>query len=145
MVDTCVARFALCAHARFGILKKWLRDNPSGRIAVSGELLDEYRGCFSVLTAYRALNRFGRVLRAVENNVEGARSIITEIGHKSDDLHILALMHATGVRIICTEDADLIDDVKNTALLSPKRKVYPEGNDQSAKRLLAAHGHHGHP
>lgn len=63
---------------------------------------------------------------------------------KSNDLHIIALAHASGARLLFSNDENLHKDFKNPAIINgPRGKVYSTSEDKSftedKRRLLTHH------
>ena len=59
---------------------------------------------------------------------------------KSDDEHIIALALVSGARILCTTDADLMDDFRDRLLLAPQGKIYSHAShDLMLRRKCPKH------
>ncbi len=86
----------------------------------------------------RVLGQAARARKIADNLIEIELGKVAELGIcKSNDSHMLALARAGNVRLQCTEDADLIVDFRNKAIIDN-----PRGNIHSASRhnhLLSKH------
>lgn len=105
------------------------------RVALGGRLTAEL-----ARTKLRGLllewSRSGRICRHADRDVDAKEE---EFGKKricSDDPHVLALAEICGCRLFYSNDGPLIEDFKNTRLLSPKGKVVTPKTKQEQARLL---------
>lgn len=115
----------------------WLTDPyGDGAVVLGGS---KYRGELGkhrkAIDFFVKLSQAGR-LREVDDkavNAEAAR-IEKAKACESDDEHVIALARVSGARVVCTEDQDLFEDVKDKGLLDkPRGRVY---RDASHKKLL---------
>jgi hypothetical protein len=102
-------------------------------VAVGGKLLDELRN-----TKIRDLlvewERGGRLVKVAAHLVDQEEQAL---GHcQSNDRHVIALARAGHVRLIYTDDQNLIDDIKNPALVAPKGKVVRTSTAAKTARSL---------
>lgn len=67
--------------------------------------------------------RSGCVVRLNDKDVDTEEAIFAKKGIKSDDPHVLAVAKLSSSRVLYTNDAPLMEDFKNTKLLSPKGKI----------------------
>lgn len=142
LVDADVSIAVLGLACTFPILRRWLLRNPSGKLALCPELAEEYR-CRDVIKLVKQLDYDGRVLRPVRVRYEQERAAVGVLRCRSNDQHVIALLRSTGVRLICTRDRDLMDDVQDRDILNPSAKIYNEARRTSAQGLLRTYGEYG--
>ena len=91
------------------------------KIVAGGQLLDEL-----ARTALRELlvewQRAGVVQNVSADQVETQSAKVSQ-DCKSNDHHVVALAIEGGARLLYSDDAELIADFKNVALISPKGKA----------------------
>ena len=68
-------------------------------------------------------DRAGILIRVESDEIDDAEKSILSIGINSDDPHILALAKVSRTRLLYTEDRELMDDFRNTQVLTPKGVV----------------------
>lgn len=92
------------------------------RITVGGELLKELSK-----TRIRQLlvewTRIGQTLRVDNAQINSALSCINTRILKSNDAHVVALSIASNTMLIYTDDSLLIQDLKNSMIVTSKRKI----------------------
>ncbi len=108
------------------------------RIVYGVKIIEEYCKDERFHSMLRVLEQAGRARKIADNLIEVELEREAELGIcKSNDSHILALARAGNVRLLCTEDADLIVDFRSKSLIDN-----PRGNIYSASRhnhLLRRH------
>jgi hypothetical protein len=112
-------------------------DRGKIKVVCGGALIDEYR-LAGVLRVIRALDQAGRVRIVPSKDVDSETDRLRHAGVcRSNDQHIIALARVSGVRVLCTRDAELHADFKNPKLISkPRGQIYQTERHQ---RLLAKH------
>ncbi|PCI04551.1 MAG: hypothetical protein COB78_09650 [Hyphomicrobiales bacterium] len=93
------------------------------KIAVGGKLYRELAQT-RFLGLMIELKRIGLLVTIDDALVFSETKKVEELKLKSDDPHILALSRVSGVKLIYTEDKNLITDFKDTAIISPKGKIF---------------------
>ena len=115
ILDNCLAADFANKKPELVDLEKYFR--KGGSMVYSPELFGEYPKKMYGLIA--ELGRAGKAKLVKLNDVALDTTII-----ESNDIHILKLAIKTGVRALCSVDQALINDFKNTQVISPKGKVY---------------------
>ncbi len=95
-------------------------------LVYGGKLLDEYRRMPNVYRLLLELDRAGKTRKVSDADVN-AECVTLEKADlcRSNDHHIIALARVGKVRLLCTDDADLIDDFNSKHPLDkPRGKVY---------------------
>jgi predicted nucleic acid-binding protein len=112
--------------------------NRKIKIVYGGELTREYKQMANFWRLLAVLDRQGSTRKVDDMSVERETKKIAASGIcRSDDPHILALARVGRVRLICTEDQNLREDIRNPNLLtSPRGNVY---NVTSHYQLLRKH------
>ncbi len=90
-----------------------------GLLVYGGKLASEFERCGRAASFLMELVRQGRAVRIPE--AELARAMRTLPACRSNDAHVLALVCASGVRTVCTEDRTLWDDLKDRMIVPPPR------------------------
>jgi len=110
---------------RYVPLLEWVLSGR-GLLVYGGTKYDtEIDGVQVARTFFAQRLRAGQAFLASKADVDAEEAKIAAMPHDSDDEHILALARVTGARTVCTEDADLMSDFKNTKLVPPPRgRVY---------------------
>ena len=99
-------------------------------------------GAFETEVGHRQRRRLDIYVRAGQARVVPAsqfaadeRALRARTDRRSNDPHVLALARATGVRLLYTNDDDLVEDFKNKKFIDqPRGKVY---SSAANARLLA--------
>ena len=121
----------------------WL-SSPGGRLVVGGKLRSEMRRDRRFARWLKTNLQYGRARSVPDRVVEDREN---ELGRTnvctSNDVHVLALALVSGARLLYTNDAALIADFKNPAVIAnPRGKVYTTVRTPrfttTHKRLLAA-------
>ena len=111
----------------------------SVRIVYGGDkLIDEYE---------RIGKKFRRLLLTLDKKGMARKEAAGKINQKEDDFrknpqcrsndqHILALAWVSKVRLLCTDDTDLMQDFKDIKFLWPKGSIY---NSQHHQQLISRH------
>lgn len=96
------------------------------RIVYGGRLTQEYAGNRRVAAAVVALLRAGRARRVSDATLNAKTVEVSDGGElESDDPHIIALAVLSGVRLLCSHDADLCRDFRNPKIISkPRGNIY---------------------
>lgn len=133
IIDNNVVQRILCdkSDPKFCKLSRCLFEGkPFGVVFFyGGKLAEEYCRNKTVLRLLVQLDRAGRARRIDSSLIEYELKGIAQQKIKSDDEHVLALARASGARVLCSEDGDLISDFKNLSIIPrPKGKVYSESN-----------------
>lgn len=125
IVDANVAHRVLSpGDAEYGLLFNELYSAKSKlRIVYGGKVLSE------LVTPGRRrqfleLDRSGKARKYQDDVVDKEQKSIEKLSLKSDDPHVLALARVSGARLLSTEDQNLIEDFKDTAIINPKGKIY---------------------
>ena len=107
-------------------LVRWLLEGSGFAVFGGSKYAEEIRKHAQAQRFFAALVRAGRARRIPMADVDReAASLEASDVCVSDDHHLLALARSAGARVICTEDTDLMQDVKNPALLNkPRGRVY---------------------
>jgi hypothetical protein len=104
------------------------RDISAGRLPVvhGGKLTMEFSASRAITARVAELSRAGRAHRFDSALIAREANALVATGQcLSDDPHILALARISGARLVCTQDAALITDFKNRAIISgPRGKVW---------------------
>lgn len=111
----------------------------NAKLIVGGsKLMDEYRRIGSAMRALAILDKAGKVRWQDNKAVDKEQENLTNSGIcKSDDEHIVALARLSGVRLICTRDKALHQDLGNKSLIGhPSVSIY---QDRSHALLLRKH------
>jgi len=143
VVDVCCSSVVFRAESCYPILFKWLFKNKNGYLALCKHLVRSYS--YEVRDFVTELDRTGRTVWPSESSYNQAFNCGEIEKCESNDPHVIALMLSTRVRLICTDDNDLIRDVKNPRLLIPRGKVYAEKTRRQAQDLLRRYGALGNP
>lgn len=115
---------------RYVPLFKWLRDD-AGMLVFGGT---KYRAEIGrVGAAQRFFAEYSRAGKAHSEDDAGVDKeeavLISADSLASDDPHIIALARKTGARTVCTEDIDLMADVKNKSFLDrPRGRIYQDAS-----------------
>lgn len=131
--------FNVPRHPQFEPLWRWLT-GIHGRLVYGGKLARELHKVQAAANQLAELRRSGRADFVPDDKIEAEVACLPD-GHRSNDLHVLALARLTGARLLCTEDSDLIADFKDRHLIpAPRGRVY---RDETHGHLFAApdHGH----
>lgn len=109
-------------NPHFSDLIRWV--NKGGTVYSGGKLHQELGrvvGLLGLLASWEASGRL-RILSAGPIN-----SLAEQLSDAcvSDDSHIVALAIISGAELIVTADKALMKDMKNLALVSTRRKIYP--------------------
>ena len=100
-------------------------DKGKVRLVSGGKLSREYAKSNHVLRLFNELVRAGKARRVEDNLVDEEAEKIETVGNcRSNDQHILALAIVGNIRLLCTNDNDLISDFTNAKILSPKGNVF---------------------
>ena len=85
--------------------------------------------------AIKSLNQAGRAIKVDNEKINKEEKNVVKMKLcRSNDIHVIALARVSNVRLLCTNDDNLIADFKNTKLISsPKGKIY---KSQEHKSLL---------
>lgn len=68
-------------------------------------------------------DRAGRLIRAKDTLVDAEERRYAALALKSDDPHVLALASISLTRLVYTQDANLMKDLKNRDLVYPRGKI----------------------
>lgn len=149
VIDEDSAHLALGENDHYPILKEYIFARRELKVGLGGTLLDRYR---------ERLGRFFEVLKVLEPGgglifADEARVVSAEIFIKclvengicvSDDTYVLALMKAGPFALICTNDQNLTNDVRNPQVLNnPRGHVYNENRRLDALDMIRNYGHYG--
>lgn len=93
-------------------------------IAICRDLLRELAGDHRMAQMIAEWGRNGLLQRVDEAQYAIERALMDRTPHVSDDEHVLALARVSGARLLYTEDKELIEDFKNSRILSPRGKVF---------------------
>lgn len=143
IVDTNVAPTILIARSpQFApVLNAILRGRH--RLVYGGRLRDEFCRMTAVMNRMAVLERAGRVTLVPAVDIARAEQLLVDNRScRSDDQHVIALAQVSGARVLCSKDHLLITDFRDTALLTPKGKVYKDVRcrhlvDRSCRRCRA--------
>jgi predicted nucleic acid-binding protein len=111
---------------RYLPLLNWLL-SEEGMLVVGGTKYRAEIGAHSgAIRFFAARQRAGQAHLTSDKIVDEEEAALTAAGSfRSDDPHIIALARKSGARTVCTEDTDLMSDVKDSRLLKgPKGRVY---------------------
>lgn len=108
---------------------KWVLDwiSSKGCLVVGGKLREELGKIEKFRRLMTRLKQSGRLEEMDDDEVNAkAANLSAQTGLlKSDDPHVLALAIVSGVRVICTDDTALMDDIKNKEVINgPRGKVF---------------------
>lgn len=111
--------------------------NPQVRIFYGGTLRDEYLKNGTVRKLLALLDRAGRAVQVTDGPIEAEELIVKAMGLcVSNDIHVIALARASGVRLLCSHDIALHNDFTNGRLINrPRGRVY---QNTSHNHLLTA-------
>lgn len=106
------------------------------RAVHGGRLTDEYLRIGEALRFLRLLDQKGAARLLPEAKVRAAEAALAASGRlESDDPHVLAIAQLGSVRLLVSDDAALIRDFQNPALLSaPKGRVYSTLSARAGRR-----------
>lgn len=126
IIDNCVTGDYVNKRSYLQPVAKYV--DRGGRVIVSASVFLEYPFSFQkIIVEWR---RNGRVKQF--EDVPLPRQLAQLL--ISNDSHVVALVRTSGVRVVCTTDANLIVDLKNPAIINaPRCKVYKK---ESAKSVL---------
>ncbi len=128
IVDACEAHkvFADPPKLAYAPVNEWLfSPTKNGCLVFGGKLFQELAVLEKGRRRLRELSRAGRALQYPDAALEIEIRAVNEIGHLSNDPHVLALARTSGARVICTCDHNLQQDIDNPRLISrPRGKVY---------------------
>ena len=112
-------------HADFRPLHAYLTDGRA-RMVYGGKVRREYLRIEWFRRLLVRLDQQGSALRVADAPVDAASQKIRSKGLcKSNDHHVIALAQIGSVRLLCTDDNNLMCDFKNKELLDkPRGKVY---------------------
>ena len=106
-------------------IRKWLR--VAGRLVYSDheKIKKEMKG--KIIQTFHELIKAGRVKKIPKEDVDKQMKSIqnNKYNLKSNDLHVLALVKASGAKILCTSDSKLQGDFKK---LFKKGHIYKNKN-----------------
>ena len=92
------------------------------RIVIGGKLgLELAKTKFGPLLV--ELLRSGRAHRYSDSDVETESILVQAMALNSDDPHVLALARVSKTRLVYTNDQNLMKDLKNIRIVSPKGKI----------------------
>lgn len=112
------------AETRYGPLRRWIEER-GGKLVHGGLLTAELAEVEQFRRWLVQLERAGRAFRADDPAVRAETALVSTLPIRSDDPHVLALARVSGARTVCTEDALLMRDFKDRALVPrPKGRVY---------------------
>jgi len=118
------------SHPNLSDLHKRLTGSDADPVTLvyGGHLLTEYLRIPPVAAFLKVLTRRGRTKLISSNLVDTEQVIVEAIPSlKSDDPHVLALARVSGVRLLCSNDRDLIEDFTSRQFIEkPRGKVYRE-------------------
>lgn len=118
----CASEFAKPTEDAQPIID-WIIDE-GGKLASGGELKTELIRS-SIRPLYREWVLAGRIYEYSDEEINAAREDVVTIGHKSNDIHIIALARVSNCRLVFSRDQDLHTDFKDLNLLpTPKGKIY---------------------
>lgn len=140
----CLLLDANCLHKVFPSIdkeflpiKNAITEGGAKLVYGGTKLLGEYK---KVATAWRmivALDRAGRTRKVSDSEVDAKESELKVAGQlQSDDPHVIALAMISGVRLLCSHDANLHADFTNPNILRPRGSVY---QNASHKHLIRQH------
>ena len=111
--------------------------NGKVRLVCGGKLVQEYAESTQVLRIFNELARAGKARLVDDDLVDEEADKIEAAGNcRSNDQHILALALVGNIRLLCTNDNDLISDFTNVRILSPKGNVF---RYKSHRHLIRKH------
>jgi len=123
---------------RDSLVNKWPsgeRGNP--KLVAAGKLREELANKDEIRKWLVALERAGRLRSADATSLAREESRLRRSGSCiSNDHHVLALAIVSGARTLATDDAELISDFKNRAIITPKGSIY---RDIPGHRRLLCH------
>ena len=125
IIDVNVLREFVFSDTVYQPIHDALKDSKA-KLAIGGYLIDEYQRSGKLWSYIVELERQGRVRSVNDREVRKQTDIIrTKSDCRSDDHHIIALAIVGNVRLLCTDDKELIRDFKNSMVLSrPRGKIY---------------------
>jgi rRNA-processing protein FCF1 len=128
IVDTNLINIVLKKHPNviFGCITKALFDTKSRVTMVYGGkcYLNELEKC-NCLKIAKSLTQAGKAKKIKDTEVDEEEQRVASMQIQSDDPHILALARLSGIRLLCTEDKELMIDFKNTNIIpAPNGSIY---------------------
>ena len=111
---------------------------PSAKVVYGGKLTSELLKNHKIKSILRVLDGMGRARIVDEASVQKeVDSVLKTKLCRSDDEHIIGLARASGVRLLCSHDGDLLTDFGNKALIDkPRGKVYKNASHQHLLKVF---------
>ncbi len=124
--------FAATPNQNFAPVLNWLM-SPDGLMVCGGKNYDELKKIGRAAIFIQQLARAGHALLFRKEALEAEEKAVKKFNlMRSDDPHVIALARISGARVVCTDDAALIDDFKNVRLVpTPKGKIYRRREHQN--------------
>ncbi|MBE7561113.1 hypothetical protein HS125_20055 [bacterium] len=108
-------------------------------LVFGGKLTREYLESGSMRRYLARLGQMGAARRIADDDIRREEESMAG-SCVSDDAHVIALARVGKVRLLCTQDADLIADFKNRDLIDdPPGSIYALGNRKANDRLIRKH------
>lgn len=106
-------------------LLKWI--NQGGRIASGGRLERELLKIADMRSLLAEWSRRGSLVKIAADELTSETERL-RANCRSNDPHVLALANLSGADVVVTEDRDLIDDLRDAALVGRRRRIYKENS-----------------
>lgn len=126
IIDNCLTGDYLQKKQTLEPVRNYIE--KGGRVAINRALFEEYPPPFQAVMI--ELDRAGKIRRFGQSPLE--REVRAQLA--SNDEHVVELVRVSRIRVVCTNDNDLISDLKNTAIIPrPACKIYRHAG---AKKVL---------
>jgi len=103
---------------------QWI-SSSDGNVVIGGKLAKELVHSTAARRLILEWLRSGGAIRVPAEEIEAQIAEVEAVGEcKSNDIHILGLARASGVRVLFTRDKLLMGDFKNRKLIKPKGRIY---------------------
>lgn len=112
--------------------------SPTAKLVHGGKLTSELVKNHKIKSILRVLDTMGRARIIDDASVQQELDSVVETRLcRSDDEHIIGLARASGVRLLCSHDGDLLKDFGNKALIDkPRGKVYKTTRHQHLLKVF---------
>jgi predicted nucleic acid-binding protein len=96
-----------------------------------GKLLTEYYNVTEMRRWIITLDKAGKAKQSNMSDYSRELNTVSNIGHVSDDEHILALARVFNARLLCTNDNALMVDFKDKKIIPQRGKIYKKASHKN--------------